>query len=108
MDPELVHDRLTVNGQLLGRYGVTRALTAALFNYQNPLLSQEILGIKFRNPIGLAAGFDKDARLTRILPAVGFGFAEVGSITGEPCTGNPKPRLWRLKRGWNEEILVAY
>src|SRR3990167_1530105 len=76
MDPELVHDRLTVNGQLLGRYGVTRALTAALFNYQNPLLSQEILGIKFRNPIGLAAGFDKDARLTRILPAVGFGFAE--------------------------------
>ena len=105
MDPELVHDRLTVNGQLLGRYGVTRALTAALFNYQNPLLSQEILGIKFRNPIGLAAGFDKDARLTRILPAVGFGFAEVGSITGEKCLGNPRPRLWRIPQ---ESSLVIY
>ena len=63
------------------------------------------MGIKFKNPIGLAAGFDKDAYLPGILPSVGFGFTEVGTITGKPCEGNPKPRLWRLK---NSKSLVVY
>lgn len=60
------------------------------------MLEQKIFGITFPNPVGLTAGFDKDAELTDIIPEVGFGFAEVGSITGEPCEGNPRPRLWRL------------
>jgi len=67
---------------------------------------QTIGGIRFSNPIGLAAGFDKNAQLTRILPCVGFGFEEVGSITGEPCVGNPKPRLWRLPK--SQGLVVYY
>lgn len=105
LDPEFVHNRITLVGQLLGSIFLTRGLTAAFFSYSNPILEQNILGINFKNPIGLAAGFDKDALLTGILPAVGFGFAEVGSITGEPCEGNPKPRLWRLK---NSKSLIVY
>ena len=104
-DPEDIHEGMTKMGVLLGDHTLTRWKTSLLFSYQNPVLEQEILGIKFKNPIGLAAGFDKEARLTKILPSVGFGFAEVGSITGEPCQGNPKPRLWRLP---DQKSLVVY
>ena len=96
-DPEMVHDLMILAGQILGSNFLTRKITSLFFSYSNPALEQNILGIKFKNPIGLSAGFDKDALLTDILPSVGFGFEEVGSITGEKCSGNPKPRLWRLK-----------
>ena len=69
------------------------------------MLEQEILGINFVNPIGLSAGFDKDGYLIDIIPNVNFGFEEVGSVTGEKCDGNPKPRLWRLKKS---KALVVY
>ena len=97
-DPEVVHDRMTRIGSFLGSYRPTRALTSLFFNYENPRLEQKILGIRFTNPIGLAAGFDKNAELTGIMPSVGFGFEEIGSVTGYACGGNPKPRLWRLKK----------
>ena len=106
MDPETVHDRMVSFGQLLGRSASLRALTAALFSYEHPSLARNILGIRFANPVGLAAGFDKNAELLEILPAVGFGFAEVGSITGEPCEGNPRPRLWRLVK--SRGLVVHY
>lgn len=105
LDPENVHDRITRTGKFLGRHYLTKQLTKGLFYYQHPMLEQKLVGITFKNPIGLAAGFDKNAELTDILPAVGFGFIEVGSITGKPCEGNPKPRLWRLK---NSKALVVY
>lgn len=95
-DAEKVHDAFTSVGVFLGKYKTMRTITRALFAYKNPRLEQTVLGIKFANPIGLSAGFDKDAKMIGIMPEVGFGFAEVGSITGEPCDGNPKPRLWRL------------
>ena len=95
MDPERVHNTFSFFGILMGSNPFTRALTRLLFDYSRPLLESKILGIHFKNPIGLSAGFDKNARLTKIMPCVGFGFMEVGSITGEPCEGNPKPRLWR-------------
>lgn len=104
-DPEDVHDHMTKVGKRLGRFGVGRALAKAMFYYSDPSLAQYIHGIHFANPVGLAAGFDKNAELTQILPEVGFGFEEVGSITGEHCTGNAKPRLWRLK---NSQSLVVY
>jgi len=104
-DPEEVHDRMTAVGVWFSHYRLGRMLTSALFAYEHPILEQEVLGITFKNPIGLSAGFDKNAELTDILPAVGFGFAEVGSITGEYCPGNPKPRLWRMK---NSQGLVVY
>ena len=105
-DPETVHDRMGFFGEFLGIFSLTRNITSSLFNYSGKKLEQDILGIKFKNPVGLGAGFDKNAQLINILPSVGFGFAEVGSITGEPCEGNPKPRLWRLKK--SRGFLVWY
>lgn len=58
------------------------------------------------NPIGLAAGFDKNGALTSILPSIGFGFAEVGSLTGDSCAGNARPRLWRLPK--SKGLVVHY
>jgi len=106
IDPENIHDWLIKTGQILGVNTITKKLTACLFSYSDKRLEQKILGITFLNPVGLAAGFDKDGVLTDILPSIGFGFAEVGSITGEPCQGNPKPRLWRLKR--SRGLVVHY
>ncbi|MFA5820524.1 MAG: quinone-dependent dihydroorotate dehydrogenase [Candidatus Gracilibacteria bacterium] len=105
IDPERTHDGMTRIGRILGSNFITRGLTSFAFNYSHPALEQTILGINFQNPLGLSAGFDKDAHLTNILPNVGFGFEEIGSITGEPCEGNPKPRLWRLKKS---QALVVY
>lgn len=96
IDPEWVHDNAVFTGRILGSNPLTRFLTRCAFGYQNPILEQRIHGITFKNPIGLAAGFDKNAELTQTIPCVGFGFEEVGSITAKPCEGNPKPRLWRL------------
>ena len=97
-DAEKVHDAFISIGVFLGKHRITRWKTSVLFAYENPRLEQDVLGIRFANPVGLSAGFDKDARLTDIMPEVGFGFEEVGSVTGEPCEGNPKPRLWRLPK----------
>lgn len=58
-------------------------------------LSQNILGINFANPVGLGAGFDKNATMIEAMPALGFGFSEIGTITPKPQSGNPKPRLFR-------------
>ncbi|MGH7488057.1 MAG: dihydroorotate dehydrogenase (quinone), partial [bacterium] len=58
-------------------------------------LRQTLFGRRFPNPLGLAAGFDKDAAVVRAMPALGFGFAEVGTVTPLPQPGNPKPRLFR-------------
>lgn len=95
-DPELVHDGMCLFGRALGSNPLTRGLTRAAFGFSHPMLEQDILGISFKNPLGLSAGFDKNARLTAVLAALGFGFEEVGSITGEACEGNPRPRLWRI------------
>ena len=70
------------------------------------MLEQTIRGVHFQNPLGLAAGFDKDAYLTSVMGAVGFGFEEIGSVTGEACEGNPKPRLWRMQK--SEGLVVHY
>jgi dihydroorotate dehydrogenase len=93
-------------GAVLGRFRITRGVTSLLFNYRDSKLEQDILGIHFPNPVGLAAGFDKNAQMVGIMPVVGFGFTEVGSVTGEPCEGNPKPRMWRLPD--SKSIVVNY
>ncbi|NNM22486.1 MAG: quinone-dependent dihydroorotate dehydrogenase [Flavobacteriaceae bacterium] len=78
-------------------------------------LEQELFGIRFPNPVGLAAGFDKDAKLYRELSNFGFGFIEIGTVTPKPQIGNPKRRLFRLKKdnaiinrmGFNNEGVAA-
>lgn len=72
------------------------AIASNLFNYKNPELEVECFGLKFPNPVGLAAGFDKDAKLFNELSAFGFGFIEIGTLTPKPQDGNPRPRLFRL------------
>ena len=67
------------------------------FEMTDPRLEREVFGIKFPNPVGLAAGFDKDAKLFRELGNLGFGFVEIGTLTPKPQEGNPKKRLFRLK-----------
>lgn len=106
LDPEDVHDRICALGSTLGKFAITRRLSKTLFVFENPALEQTILGIHFPNPIGLTAGFDKNAELTKIIPSVGFGHEEIGSVTGEPCLGNPKPRLWRLPK--SKGLVVWY
>jgi dihydroorotate dehydrogenase len=71
-------------------------LMSTLFCYERPSLEKEVFGIKFPNPVGLAAGFDKDARWIDSLDALGFGFIEIGTLTPKAQGGNPKPRLFRL------------
>ncbi len=104
-DPEKIHESMTKVGSILGKFAVTRSLLSMILNYKHSSLIQTVDGITYKNPIGLAAGFDKDANLTQILPSIGFGFEEIGSVTALPCKGNPKPRLWRLPK---YKSLVVY
>jgi dihydroorotate dehydrogenase len=72
------------------------SMVARLTNVNDPSLEREVFGLRFPNPIGLAAGFDKNANYPDLIERVGFGFMEVGSVTAEPSAGNPPPRLFRL------------
>lgn len=69
-----------------------------MFDFQNEKLEKGVFGLKFRNPIGLAAGFDKNAEFMHELATFGFGFLEIGTITPKGQSGNPKPRMFRLKK----------
>ncbi|RAK66652.1 quinone-dependent dihydroorotate dehydrogenase [Hymenobacter edaphi] len=79
-----------------GRLPGLPALLRQQFSYRHPALEREVFGLRFRNPIGLAAGFDKDARLVDELAALGFGHIEIGTVTPRAQPGNPAPRLFRL------------
>jgi dihydroorotate dehydrogenase len=80
-----------------------KAISALFYRAEHPSLERNLLGLKFKNPVGLAAGFDKDAKLTDELEAFGFGFIEIGTVTPLPQEGNPKPRLFRLPK---DEALI--
>lgn len=74
------------------------SLLRFLYHYEHPALHRELQGLKFKNPIGLAAGFDKNADLINQISSLGFGFVEIGTVTPLPQEGNEKPRLFRLKK----------
>lgn len=97
-DPEFVHGSIVNFGEKLGRFGISRSLIKKIFYIRKNSLSQNIAGINFENPVGLAAGFDYQARLTKILPSLSFGFQTIGTITNHPYAGNPKPLLGRLPK----------
>ena len=65
---------------------------------EHPALEREVFGMKFRNPVGLAAGFDRNGEAYRELAAMGFGFVEIGTVTPQPQPGNPRPRVFRLPK----------
>jgi dihydroorotate dehydrogenase len=97
-DPELVHDVFVAGGELMGKFSLTRGLIGTFYRYNGPDISKTVDGIRHHTPIALAAGFDYNGRLTRILPSVGFGGDEIGSVTARPCAGNNPPRLRRCIR----------
>lgn len=96
-DPELVHKRITAIGEISGKTPATKIMDV-LFAKKSPMLKQKIAGIDFDSPMGLAAGFDYEARLTQVLPHLGFGFQTVGTITNKSYEGNPRPMLGRLPK----------
>lgn len=106
IDPELVHDSTLNLAHISGKIASVKYLLSKSLAYQNEMLSQEIDGINYKNPIGLAAGWDKDAKAIEIMPSLGFGFSEVGSITKHGYKGNESPRLKRLPA--SRSILVNY
>jgi len=92
-DSEKIHDRTLRALSCAARHPLLTRLTAAL--YAAPDLPVEIFGLRFPNPVGLAAGLDKLAQAVPIWPALGFGFSELGAVTWHPQPGNPPPRLFR-------------
>ena len=94
LDAEAAHGL----GSAAARVGqrVPRAVRALVGAEADVRLGQTLWGLRFRSPVGLAAGFDKDARLVRFWDALGFGWADVGSVTHEPADGNARPRAFRL------------
>jgi dihydroorotate dehydrogenase len=97
VDPEVIHHFVFDFLKVFGRIPGVRAIMSLLFSYKDPRLEKTLFGIRFPNPVGLAAGFDKDARLIDELSAFGFGFIEIGTVTPKPQPGNDKPRMFRLK-----------
>ena len=72
-------------------------LLKKMYVFEHPSLVREVAGLRFKNPVGLAAGFDKNAEMVDELAALGFGFVEIGTVTPRPQPGNDRPRLFRLK-----------
>ena len=93
---ERVHDISVALLHLLGKVPGARWLMRKLYAVEDPALEREVFGIHFRNPIGMAAGFDRNGEVFNELAALGFGFVEIGTVTPLPQTGNPKPRVFRL------------
>ncbi len=94
--PETIHHYVFALLRLVYKIPGYSALYNLLFVVKSPALSRTLMGLTFKNPVGLAAGFDKDAVLYKELGNLGFGFVEIGTITPLPQDGNPKPRMFRL------------
>lgn len=96
LDPEKVHHISFMMIGLFSKLGLS-GLFRKFFILEDSRLEKEVFGLKFKNPVGLAAGFDKNAVLYNQLSDFGFGFIEIGTLTPKPQEGNPKKRLFRLK-----------
>ena len=103
LDAERAHHVVFDNLRRAARLPGTKALLRQLYDFQHPGLAREVFGLRFPNPVGLAAGFDKNAVLTDEMATLGFGFVEIGTVTPRPQPGNPAPRLFRLPQ---DEALV--
>ena len=95
-DPEKVHYFTFSLIRFFNKIGFG-SLFKSIYEVKDTRLEREVFGIKFKNPVGLAAGFDKDAKLYQELSNFGFGFIEIGTLTPVGQEGNPKKRLFRLK-----------
>jgi len=96
LPPERVHRLAFLAMRLVTWFGPTRALAAKVLVVDDPVLHSDVFGVRFPAPVGLAAGFDKDATGVDTWGPLGFGFAEIGTVTAQAQPGNPQPRLFRL------------
>jgi len=96
LDPETAHGLCFFLGGLAQRAPGLPGLVQGLLGRPDPAVAREAFGLKFRSPIGLAAGLDKGAQLLPLWKALGFGFVEIGTVTPRPQPGNPRPRLFRF------------
>ncbi len=96
-DPEKVHYFTFSSIRFLSKIPFFSSICKSLYEVKDKRLEREVFGIKFPNPVGLAAGFDKNAVLYKELSNFGFGFIEIGTLTPVGQEGNPKKRLFRLK-----------
>lgn len=96
-DPEKIHHFTFSSIRFLNSIPGMPAVLKSMFEVNDPRLEREVFGLKFKNPVGLAAGLDKDAKLYKELGNLGFGFIEIGTLTPKPQDGNPKKRLFRLR-----------
>jgi len=96
-DPEKVHYFTAKMLRITLKIPGIKTLWRSMFVVNDSRLEKELFGLKFKNPVGLAAGFDKNASMFNDLSACGFGFIEIGTVTPIEQKGNPKPRLFRLK-----------
>ncbi|XOV93792.1 MAG: quinone-dependent dihydroorotate dehydrogenase [Bacteroidota bacterium] len=95
---ETAHHFTTSLIKILFKVPGFRSLFRSIYVVKNPKLERKVFGLTFPNPVGLAAGFDKNGAFTNEFAALGFGFLEIGTVTPKPQSGNPKPRLFRLKK----------
>jgi len=98
LEPELAHNFTRIFLKIFYKIPGLSFLATKLFCINHPKLKRQLWGLNFENPVGLAAGFDKDALLINEMKALGFGFIEVGTLTPKPQSGNSKPRLFRLRK----------
>lgn len=96
LPPERAHHLAFFVMRLVTRFGPTRALVSKVLVTDDPILRNTVAGVDFPAPLGLAAGFDKDATGVDVWGPLGFGFAEIGTVTAQAQPGNPAPRLFRL------------
>ncbi len=95
LDSESAH-HLAIGAAAIVGCSPLRSIFGRFYNCEDPRLETQCFGLRFANPVGLAAGFDKDARAVPFLGALGFGFLELGTVTAHPQPGNPRPRIFRL------------
>lgn len=95
-DPEKVHYFVTRNLKRFNKLWLGRSIIRGVWNVHDARLEREVFGLKFQNPVGLAAGFDKNGEVIGEMANLGFGFIEVGTVTPLPQPGNEKPRMFRL------------
>lgn len=97
-DPEEVHHFSFSFIKFISKIPFVPSILKSIYEVKDVRLEREVFGLKFKNPVGLAAGFDKDAACYKELSNFGFGFIEIGTLTPKPQEGNPKKRLFRLKK----------
>src|ERR687893_2432073 len=106
LDPERAHDLAVRASELSGRSALARRAARRALRVRDPRLRTTVAGMELENPLGLAAGFDKNGRAARMLGALGFGHVEIGSVSAHPSDGNPRPRLFRIPE--DRGIVVSY